>query len=114
MKKVDREGKIFVDWSQNHQRKTTVAVYSLRAREKQTASTPVTWDEVAACAESGNKSELTFAADAVIERIGETRRPLRAGARARTGAAGPLAMWPRPAARGPGSGRRPGLRIRPG
>jgi bifunctional non-homologous end joining protein LigD len=69
MKKVEREGKIFVDWSQNHQRKTTVAVYSLRAREQQTASTPVTWDEVADCADSGDKGKLTFAADAVIERI---------------------------------------------
>jgi len=69
MKKVDREGKIFVDWSQNHQRKTTVAVYSLRAREYQTASTPVTWDEVAAVADSGDKGKLTFEADAVIERV---------------------------------------------
>jgi bifunctional non-homologous end joining protein LigD len=69
MKKVDREGKVFVDWSQNHQRKTTVAVYSLRAREQPTASTPVTWDEVAAVADSGDKAKLTFEADAVIDRI---------------------------------------------
>ena len=41
MKKVEREGKVFVDWSQNHQRKTTIAVYSLRARERPTVSTPV-------------------------------------------------------------------------
>jgi bifunctional non-homologous end joining protein LigD len=44
MKKVEREGKVFVDWSQNHQRKTTIAVYSLRARERPTVSTPITWD----------------------------------------------------------------------
>ena len=69
MKKVDREGKVFVDWSQNHQRKTTVAVYSLRARERQTASTPVTWDEVAETADSGDKGKLTFEADAVIDRV---------------------------------------------
>jgi bifunctional non-homologous end joining protein LigD len=69
MKKADREGKIFVDWSQNHQRKTTVAVYSLRARENPTASTPVTWDEVTKCADSEDKSMLTFEADAVIARI---------------------------------------------
>jgi bifunctional non-homologous end joining protein LigD len=69
MKKVDREGKVFVDWSQNHQRKTTIAVYSLRAREQPTASTPVTWDEVAEVADSGDKSKLTFEADAVIDRI---------------------------------------------
>jgi bifunctional non-homologous end joining protein LigD len=69
MKKVDREGKVFVDWSQNHQRKTTVAVYSLRARGHPTASTPLTWDEVAATADSGDKSELVFEADAVIDRV---------------------------------------------
>ena len=52
MKKVEREGKVFVDWSQNHRSKTTIAVYSLRARERPTASTPVTWDEVEAAADS--------------------------------------------------------------
>ena len=46
MKKVEREGKVFVDWSQNHRRKTTIAVYSLRARERPTVSTPLRWDEV--------------------------------------------------------------------
>jgi bifunctional non-homologous end joining protein LigD len=69
MKKVEREGKVFVDWSQNHQSKTTVAVYSLRAREQQTASTPVTWDEVAETADSGDVKKLVFTADAVIDRI---------------------------------------------
>lgn len=69
MKKVEREGKVFVDWSQNHQRKTTIAVYSLRAREHPTASTPVTWDEVEAAADSGDGSTLVFEADAVLDRI---------------------------------------------
>jgi bifunctional non-homologous end joining protein LigD len=69
MKKVEREGKVFVDWSQNHQRKTTIAVYSLRARERPTASTPVTWDEVEAAADSGDGSGLVFEADAVLDRI---------------------------------------------
>jgi bifunctional non-homologous end joining protein LigD len=69
MKKVEREGKVFVDWSQNHQRKTTIAVYSLRARERPTASTPVGWDEVEAVAESGEGSALAFEASAVIERV---------------------------------------------
>ncbi len=32
MKKELREGKVFVDWSQNDVSKTTIAVYSLRAR----------------------------------------------------------------------------------
>jgi bifunctional non-homologous end joining protein LigD len=69
MKKVEREGKVFVDWSQNHQRKTTIAVYSLRARERPTASTPVKWEEVEAVAESGDGSTLVFEADAVVERV---------------------------------------------
>jgi bifunctional non-homologous end joining protein LigD len=69
MKKVERGGKIFVDWSQNHQRKTTIAVYSLRARERPTASTPITWDEVEAAADSGDGSKLVFEAGAVLERI---------------------------------------------
>jgi bifunctional non-homologous end joining protein LigD len=69
MKKVEREGKVFVDWSQNHQRKTTIAVYSLRARERPTVSTPVTWGEVETVAKSGDGSSLVFEAGQVLERI---------------------------------------------
>jgi bifunctional non-homologous end joining protein LigD len=69
MKKVEREGKVFVDWSQNHQRKTTIAVYSLRARERPTVSTPVTWDEVEAVADSGDGSSLVFESHEVLDRI---------------------------------------------
>jgi bifunctional non-homologous end joining protein LigD len=79
MKKVEREGKVFVDWSQNHQRKTTIAVYSLRARERPTASTPVSWEEVEAVAESGEAAALVFEADAVVdrfERLGDLFAPV--------------------------------------
>jgi bifunctional non-homologous end joining protein LigD len=69
MKKVEREGKVFVDWSQNHQRKTTIAVYSLRARERPTASTPVSWDEVESVGENGDASALVFESDAVLDRV---------------------------------------------
>jgi bifunctional non-homologous end joining protein LigD len=69
MKKVERGSKVFVDWSQNHRSKTTIAVYSLRARERPTASTPVTWGEVEATADSGDGSALVFEADAVLDRI---------------------------------------------
>jgi bifunctional non-homologous end joining protein LigD len=69
MKKVERSGKVFVDWSQNHRSKTTIAVYSLRAREHPTASTPLLWDEVEAAADSGDGSALVFDAGAVLERI---------------------------------------------
>ena len=90
MKKVEREGKVFVDWSQNHQRKTTIAVYSLRARERQTASTPITWDEVEAAADSGDELEARLRVRRGARPDREARRPLRPGAGARTGAAGPL------------------------
>jgi len=68
MKKAVRPGKVFIDWSQNSRHKTTVAVYSLRARPRPTASTPLTWDEVDAAA-SG--TPLSFEAPAVIARLDE-------------------------------------------
>jgi bifunctional non-homologous end joining protein LigD len=68
-KKTDRSGKVFIDWYQNNERKTTISVYSLRARERPTCSTPVTWEEVEACADSGDGSSLAFETDAVLERI---------------------------------------------
>jgi len=68
-KKTDRSGKVFIDWYQNNERKTTISVYSLRARERPTCSTPVTWDEVEAVAESGDGSQLVFEAGDVLERI---------------------------------------------
>ena len=69
MKRVDRRGKVFVDWSQNHERKTTIAVYSLRARERPTVSTPVTWDEVGRAAEKDDGSKLVFETKDVLKRI---------------------------------------------
>jgi len=69
MRKDLRAGKVLIDWSQNSEHKTTVAVYSLRARPQPTASTPVSWDEVARVAESGEGDALVFEAGAVIERV---------------------------------------------
>ena len=60
MTKTLREGKVLVDWSQNDQHKTTVSVYSLRAKERPTVSTPVEWDEVEACERSGDPEDLVF------------------------------------------------------
>jgi bifunctional non-homologous end joining protein LigD len=71
MKKVERKGKVFVDWSQNHQRKTTICVYSLRARDRPTVSTPITWDEVGAAAQSSDGSELVFEVGQVLERVSQ-------------------------------------------
>jgi bifunctional non-homologous end joining protein LigD len=67
MAKVERPGKIFVDWSQNAYHKTTIAPYSLRARPEPTVSTPVEWDEIEACA--AGDVELKFTADDVLERV---------------------------------------------
>jgi bifunctional non-homologous end joining protein LigD len=66
MKKELRNGKVLVDWSQNNAAKTTVAVYSLRARALPTASTPVTWDEVDACE---RPEDLRFTSQQVLERV---------------------------------------------
>ena len=60
MAKAVRLGKIFVDWSQNARHKTTIGVYSLRARPEPTCSTPVTWDEVADCAAGGPALRFTW------------------------------------------------------
>jgi bifunctional non-homologous end joining protein LigD len=69
MKKVEREGKVMVDWSQNHRSKTTVAVYSLRARERPTVSTPIAWDEVESTMKSRDASDLVFETTDVLARI---------------------------------------------
>jgi bifunctional non-homologous end joining protein LigD len=66
-----RGGKILVDWSQNDPHKTTVCVYSLRAREQPTVSTPVTWDEVAACEAAGDADLLRFTSAQVVTRVAE-------------------------------------------
>ncbi|HWP33706.1 MAG TPA: non-homologous end-joining DNA ligase [Solirubrobacterales bacterium] len=69
MKKVERKGKVFVDWSQNHRRKTTIAVYSLRARERPTVSTPLTWKEVERAIERKDAGSLAFETEGVLKRI---------------------------------------------
>ncbi len=71
MAKKLRKGKVLVDWSQNDQHKTTVAVYSLRAKERPTVSTPVDWDEVERAADCDDADALAFEAAEVIERVDE-------------------------------------------
>ena len=80
MTKSLRPGKVLVDWSQNNGAKTTVTVYSLRARPTATVSTPVTWDEVAEAAEG---APLSFTQADVLARIedGDLFEPLLAGRR---------------------------------
>jgi bifunctional non-homologous end joining protein LigD len=69
MKKALRTGKVFVDWSQNDDYKTTVSVYSLRAKARPTVSTPVTWNEVARCLKAKDASMLVFDSDQVLARV---------------------------------------------
>jgi bifunctional non-homologous end joining protein LigD len=71
MPKAERTGKVFVDWSQNHPRKTTVAVYSLRAKQRPTASTPITWEEVSDALDRNDPECLVFEADEVVRRFEE-------------------------------------------
>ena len=62
-KKELRRGKVLIDWSQNDEHKTTVSVYSLRARERPTVSTPVRWSELE------DPAGLVFEAPDVLERV---------------------------------------------
>jgi bifunctional non-homologous end joining protein LigD len=69
MKKSLRGNKVFVDWSQNDSYKTTVCVYSLRAKDQPTVSTPVTWHEVENCLKKGDPELLVFTSDQVLQRV---------------------------------------------
>lgn len=69
MAKALRAGKVFVDWSQNDEHKTTVNVYSLRAREQPTVSTPVGWEEVERTLKKKDAKLLTFPFNRVLQRV---------------------------------------------
>jgi bifunctional non-homologous end joining protein LigD len=69
MAKERRSGRVFVDWAQNHESKTTIAVYSLRAMSRPTVSTPVTWDEVQRAVDARDARLLTFDAATVLARV---------------------------------------------
>jgi bifunctional non-homologous end joining protein LigD len=69
MKKALRKGKVLIDWSQNDEHKTTVCVYSLRAKERPTVSTPVTWVELQKALKTRKTELLTFDADNVLRRV---------------------------------------------
>ncbi len=79
MSRQARTGKVFVDWSQNDEHKTTVAVYSLRAREHPTVSTPVTWEEVERAFKKKDAALLVFEASQVVarfEKLGDLFEPV--------------------------------------
>jgi bifunctional non-homologous end joining protein LigD len=69
MKKALRRGKVLVDWSQNSETKTTVSVYSLRAREKPFVSMPLEWSEVEQCLKKKDASLTFFEAAEALKRV---------------------------------------------
>jgi bifunctional non-homologous end joining protein LigD len=69
MNKALRRGKVFVDWSQNDEHKTTVGVYSLRAKDTPTVSTPLSWEEIEEAAGQRDASLLSFEASEVLARV---------------------------------------------
>jgi bifunctional non-homologous end joining protein LigD len=79
MSKALRKGKVFVDWSQNDEHKTTVCVYSLRAKDEPTVSTPVTWQEVENCLKKKKADLLKFRSDQTlgrVEKLGDLFEPV--------------------------------------
>jgi bifunctional non-homologous end joining protein LigD len=69
MEKIFRKGKVFMDWSQNDDKKTTVNVYSLRAKDRPTVSTPVAWKEIQTALRRKNANTLVFEASDVLKRV---------------------------------------------
>lgn len=79
MQKSLRTGKVFIDWSQNDSHKTTVCVYSLRAKDRPTVSTPLTWEEVDTLRRNRDPEAAVFTSDALlqrVEKIGDVFRPV--------------------------------------
>jgi bifunctional non-homologous end joining protein LigD len=69
MQKSLRKGKVLIDWSQNDDHKTTINVYSLRAKAHPTVSTPVTWKEVKVAIQRRDPSLLVFESEDVLQRV---------------------------------------------
>jgi bifunctional non-homologous end joining protein LigD len=70
MAKQKRTGKVFIDWSQNSEHKTTVGVYSLRAKhERPYVSMPVSWEELAAALAKKDVRRLFFEPEAALKRL---------------------------------------------
>jgi bifunctional non-homologous end joining protein LigD len=75
MTKRLRPGKVLVDWSQNDAHKTTVTVYSVRARERPTVSAPVSWEEAQRCLDEHDPGLLSFETDEVLDRVARDGDP---------------------------------------
>jgi bifunctional non-homologous end joining protein LigD len=69
MRKSLRQDHVFIDWSQNSTHKTTVCVYSLRARDEPTVSAPITWKEIRAALKNNDASALLHTTEGVLDRV---------------------------------------------
>jgi bifunctional non-homologous end joining protein LigD len=69
MKKAIRGGKVLIDWSQNDESKTTICVYSLRAKSQPFVAAPLKWSEVEACLEKDDPKHVFFGPDEVLARV---------------------------------------------
>ncbi len=69
MARAARRGRVLIDWSQNDEHKTTVSVYSPRANESPTVSTPLSWEEVLACRDAADPALLEFGPAQVLDRV---------------------------------------------
>ncbi len=73
MAKELRKGKVFIDWSQNTESKTTVCVYSLRAKsDVPYVSLPVTWEELAEATQKNDARSLYFGPEEALRRLERT------------------------------------------
>jgi len=73
MSKATRAGKVLIDWSQNSDFKTTIGVYSLRAKGgRPYISLPVKWEELRRVQKGGETEQLYFEADAALKRVEKT------------------------------------------
>ena len=114
MAKTIRRGKVLIDWSQNSDFKTTVAVYAMRAKGSEPfISMPVTWEEVTRAAKRSDQKSLFFSPDAAVKRIKrlgdlfapvlklKQKLPTQFMKALSAGPAPKLASWPRNRKEGP-------------
>ena len=80
MAKNLRVGKVFIDWSQNADHKTTVGVYSLRAkRARPYVSMPVKWEELTTALKKANADLFEYEPEEALhrlKRVGDLFAPL--------------------------------------
>jgi bifunctional non-homologous end joining protein LigD len=73
MAKALRAGKVLVDWNQNTEHKSMVCAYSVRAKERPTVSTPITWQELEDALAAGVPDRLAFGMGDVLDRVATHR-----------------------------------------